>query len=84
LEDVARRQGELTLSPTGGVLVAQDEVRMSELLSYAKLARHVLLRPAPTVAILRAGCDLAALLEELGERGFSGVILEEPTLTPAK
>lgn len=76
--EIARRHGELTLSPAGAVLVAQDPVRLAELLSYPKLARAVLLKASDTVVILRSEVDVAALLEDLGDRGFSAIVTDEP------
>ncbi len=78
LAEVARRHGELVMCPAGAVLIADDPVRMAELLSYPKLAREVLLRPSDTVAVLREGADLTALLEDLGDRGFSAIVKDAP------
>jgi hypothetical protein len=74
LGDVARRHGELRISPAGAVLVANDAVRMAELLSYPKLAREVLVRASDTVVVLKVGADLPSLLEDLGDRGFSAIV----------
>ena len=75
IEDVARNQGEFTLAPAGGVLVARDPIRMNELMSYPRLAKNVILRASPPVAILSSNCDLQMLLSELGDRGFSSVVV---------
>ena len=81
LGDVARRHGELTVVPAGAVLVADDPVRMAELLAYPKVARAVLMRASDTVVVLGPGVDLTALLEDLGDRGFSAIVTDAP-LTP--
>jgi hypothetical protein len=78
IEEVARRRGELTLAPIGGVIVADDPVRLQELLSYPKLARHVVLQPTPTMLLLEAGCDLSQLIDQLGDFGFSGIAIDDP------
>jgi hypothetical protein len=78
LSDVARRHGELRLVPAGAVLIADDPVRMAELLSHKTLAKAVLLQPSPTVVVLREGIDLPTLLEDLGDRGFSAIVTSEP------
>ena len=78
ISDVARQHGEFTLAPAGGVLIARDPVRLDELMSYPKIARQVVLRPAPNVIVLAQGCDLQLLLFELGDRGFSGIFVDKP------
>ena len=76
IDDVARRQGELGLTPAGGVLIARDPVRLTELLSHTAIADHVLLQPSPTVAVLAQGCPLEELMEAIGDRGFSVIFTD--------
>lgn len=79
IDAVARRHGELTLAPVGGVLVARDPVRLKELLSYKRFARHVVMQPTDTMVILEPGCDLGLLVDAIGDQGFSGILVDHPS-----
>jgi len=76
IDETAARQGELVVAPAGGVIVATEALRLDELLSHKRFADVVVLRPAPTVAILAPGVDLAELLDAINARGFGGVGVE--------
>ena len=76
INDVADKHGEMSLAPAGGVLVAKDPLRLKELLSHPKLAKQVVLHPAPNVIVLGPQCDLEQFLSEMGDRGFSGLFVE--------
>ena len=84
LNDIARRHGEFRIAPAGAVLIAEDPLRLAELLSHRKLAEAVLVQPSDTVAVLREGTDLPTLLEEFGDRGFSAIVADTPESGPGE